>query len=220
MRKRKLTPFRFVKGLFNRILVLAGACFLTLVFFLILPLMQTLAKPPEEDLILQSVDTAKLEAPDPPPEIEEEEPEQQEEQPPELAEEAPPLDLSQLELALNPGGGGSMMGADFAVSLKTFSSGAQSSDTLFTVAELDQKARPIYTPSPTVTAAMRKKMPGKVYIIFIVDENGRVQNPKIQSSSDPVFEEAALKAIKKWKFEPGKRAGKPVRYRQRLPIVF
>jgi len=42
----------------------------------------------------------------------------------------------------------------------------------------------------------------------------------VQQSPDPVFDRAALDAIKKWKFEPGKRNGKPVRFRMRQPITF
>ena len=220
MRKQKLTAIKLVTGLFNRILVIVGAAGLMVAFFLVLPLMQALATPPDKDLLVGSIDSAKLEAPEAPPEIEEEEPEQEEEKPPELAEEAPPLDLSQLELALNPVAGGGMMSGDFAVNLNTFSSGDQGSDTLFSIAELDQKPRVVYSPSPTITNEMRKKSPGKVYVIFIVNENGRVENPKIQSSSDTAFEAEALKAIKKWKFEPGKRGGKAVRSRMRLPFVF
>ena len=32
--------------------------------------------------------------------------------------------------------------------------------------------------------------------------------------------ETALKAVKQWKFEPGKRKGKPVQFRMRVPITF
>jgi protein TonB len=71
-----------------------------------------------------------------------------------------------------------------------------------------------------MTPAIRRKAPGTVYIVFLVDEEGRVQNPVVQQSPDPVFDRAALDAIKKWKFEPGKRNGKPVRFRMRQPITF
>ena len=57
-----------------RILVVFGAGGLTLAFFMILPVMQSIAEPPQTDLVVQSVDTGKLEALDPPPEMEEEEP--------------------------------------------------------------------------------------------------------------------------------------------------
>ena len=40
---------------------------------------------------------------------------------------------------------------------------------------------------------------------FTVDERGRVQNPKVEKSTDPAFDKPALDAIKQWRFEPGSR---------------
>jgi protein TonB len=72
-----------------------GAVGLTLMFFIVLPLMQTISKPPTDDLMLTTVDVGNVEPPPPPPAEEEPEPEPEvEEEPPELAEEAPPLDLT------------------------------------------------------------------------------------------------------------------------------
>ena len=71
-----------------------------------------------------------------------------------------------------------------------------------------------------MTPDMKRKAPGQVYVIFVVDEQGRVQNPKVQRSSDPIFERAALTAVRQWKFEPGKREGRPVRFRMRVPLTF
>ncbi|MDR4506924.1 MAG: TonB family protein [Candidatus Brocadiaceae bacterium] len=204
--------------------VLAGAVVLTFLFFLVLPLMQTISKPPRTDLLVQNVVTANVPPPPPPEEEEAEEEAEQEEPPPELAEEAPPLDLSQLELALNPGFNEGAMGGDFAVSLKTIGSGegseGDSLDALFSMADLDQKPRVLYQPGPALDKKVRKKAPGTVYILFIVNQNGRVEKPMVQSSSDPVFEKPALAAVRQWKFEPGKRQGKPVRFRMRVPITF
>lgn len=220
MNKRKGKPFGLIKHLFYRLVAVLGAVGLTLVFFMVLPLMQTLAKPPTTDVVLRSVDTAKLEAPEPPPEMEQEEEPEPEEKPPELMEDSQPLDLSQLELALNPGFSGGAMSGDFAVKLKTIASDSKEVESLFSIAELDQKPRVIYQPSPRVTGEMREQAPGKVYIIFVVDKQGRVTNPKVQKSTAPVFEQSALNALKKWKFEPGKRNGKAVRFRMRVPIIF
>lgn len=220
MRKNKRKPLGLIRDLFHNLLVLFGAVVLTLAFFLVLPLMQTLTKPPSSDMIVQQVETAQLEAPDPPPEPEPQEEPEPEEQPPELNESAPPLDLSQLELALNPGFSDGMLGGDFTVNLKTTGSESKDVDTLFSLADLDQKPRAIYQPSPRLTREVRENAPGTVYIIFIVDKNGRVQQPQVQKSTAPVFEKPALDAIKKWKFEPGKRGGDPVRFRMRVPITF
>jgi protein TonB len=203
--------------------VVLGAVALTLLFFLVLPLMQTISKPPTHDLELVPVDVANIEPPPPPPPEEELEQEPEpEEAPPELAEEAEPLDLSMLEVALNPGFGDSAMGGDFAVNINKVASSSQDEDmnAVFSMSQLDQKPSIIYQPSPNQTAATRRKAPGKVNIIFIVDERGRVVDPQVKSSTDPVFEAPALRAVKRWKFEPGKRGGKAVRFRMLAPITF
>ena len=101
-RKRLITGFHPVV---HQTLVSLGAGILTLGFFLVLPIMQTLAKGPPNDLTLHEVGTVNIPPPPPPPEEEPEEEPEPEEPPPELNEEVQPLDLSQLELALNPGFG-------------------------------------------------------------------------------------------------------------------
>jgi protein TonB len=205
----------------HRLWVALGAFGLTLLFFLVLPLMQTITQPRDMDMELRDADIANVPPPPPPPEPEKEEQKEEEPPPPELADEAPPLDLSQLELALNPGfSEGWMGGGDFAVKLNTGLAKDDTLDSVFSMADLDQKPRVIYQPGPTLDAAARRKAPGTVYIIFIVDQRGRVENPMIQKSTDPVFEKPALAAVKQWKFEPGKRNGQPVRFRMRVPVTF
>jgi protein TonB len=221
---RTCQRFGIVREAGHRLLVLLGAVTLTFAFFIVLPLMQTISRPPADDLPLQTVDLAHAEPPPPPPPQDEEpEPEPQpEETPPQFVEEAPPLDLSQLELALNPGFGDNWTGGgDFAVILNTVGlKSGEDLDAVFSMADLDQKPRVIYQPAPAVTHQLRRKAPAKVNIIFIVDENGRVVEPQVRSSTDPLFEAPALSAVARWKFEPGKRGGKPVRFRMMAPITF
>lgn len=204
----------------SAILALLGAGLLTLTFFLVLPLMQTIGKKPTEQLQLVDADTVM--PPPPPPPIEEpEEPEPEEEpEPPELAEEKQLIDLSQLELALNPRFGDGFLQGDFKIELNAVAGGDGGVDALFNLSDLDQRPRIVYQPSPTMNAQVRRKAPGTAVIIFIVDEEGRVQNPQIQQSDDPVFERPALTAVKQWRFEPGRRDGEPVRTRMRIPITF
>lgn len=221
MPRRRTTRYYALYLWGRRLLAALIAVGLTLLFFLVLPLIQTLTKPPGPDTLLHAMDTAQLNAPEPPPEPEpeKEEPEPEEE-PPQLNEDAPPLDLSQLELALNIGVSEGLLGGDFAVQLHTAAAQADDVDALFSVADLDQKPRPIYQPSPVLSKEAQKKTPGTVYVIFIVDQQGRVENPQVQQSTDPVFDKPALSAVKQWKFEPGKRNGQPVRFRMRVPITF
>ncbi|MGQ0552970.1 MAG: energy transducer TonB [Planctomycetota bacterium] len=212
-----------LRRLVERLLVLIGALGLTTALFLVLPLMQMISQTAPEDMTLRTLDTAELPPPPPPleEEPEEEEPEP-EEQPPELDEQAAPLDLSQLELALNPGFSEGWLGGDFAVKLNTAAAGGQQGevDALFSVADLDQKPRVSYQPSPVLTPELRRKAPGTVHILFVVNQDGLVESPLVQRSSDPVFEKSALNAVKQWKFEPGKRKGQAVRFRMRVPITF
>jgi protein TonB len=210
--------------LLHRLMVALGALALSTACFLVLPLMQAIARPPESDSLVRGVDTADLPPPPPPPEEPPPEEEEPEETPPELAEEAPPLDLSQLELALNPTLGDGFLQGDFAIRLEAFGARAagdgDAMDALFSIADLDQEPRVVHQPSPTFSAETRRKAPGTVHVLFVVDQSGRVQDPVVQTSSDPVFEKPALAAVKQWKFEPGKRNGQPVRFRMRVPITF
>jgi len=205
---------------FGRALVVAaGALLLALCCFLVLPVLQAISAGSKLDLTLVPVDTAEL----PPPPATEDEPEkeeQKEEKPPELDEEAPPLDLAQLEMALNAGMGDGGIGGDFVVKIQGLGGAGGGIDSLFSLSDLDQKPRAVHQPQPVLSALLRKKMPAKVIVLFIVDQNGRVENPIVQTSSDPAFDAAVLSAIKQWKFEPGKRDGQPVRSRMRQPFQF
>ncbi len=211
----------FVATLVRRALSFLGAVALTAIFFLILPLMQAISEPPDDQMTTASVDVVIPPPPPPPPEEEEDEPEEEEPEPPELAEEPPPLSLAQLELALNQGIGGGWGAADFTVNIDRVVGGRGDSDGgLFDLSELDQKPQVIYQPAPSINDTIRNEAPGTVVLIFFVDTEGRVQNPKILRSDHQVFNRAAINAVKQWRFEPGKRGGEPVRFRMKVPITF
>ena len=193
---------------------------LTFAFFMLLPILQVITQPPVKDLTIRTVDVANVPPPPPPPMEEEEEPEPEEEPPPPPAMDTQPLDLSQLELALNPGDGG-FGGGDFAVDLNGVGGNNEEVDAIFSLSDLDQKPRVVYQPAPIYPPELaRKKLQGTVYILFIVDKNGRAKDIKVQKSTHPAFNNPALKAVKQWKFEPGKRKGKSVQFRMRVPITF
>lgn len=223
MARERIVP-RVLGQLVHGTLVLLGGVSCALGLFLLLPLVQVISETPPPDLDLRVMSTADVPPPPPPPEEEpEQEEQQQQEKPPQLEEAAQPLDLSQLELALNPGVSEGAMGGDFAIKLNTLGTTAASGDgvdSLFSLADLDQKPRVVHQPGPVLDAATRRKAPGTVHILFVVDEQGRVENPVVQKSTDPVFERPALAAVRQWRFEPGKRNGKPVRFRMRVPVTF
>ena len=91
----------------------------------------------------------------------------------------------------------------------------------FAIADLDQKPRPILQPAPQYPYELRqKKIEGTVSVLFIVDETGRVVNPKIETSPNPGFERPVLEALRQWRFEAAVRGGKKVAARMRIPIRF
>ena len=212
----------------RRTFAVIGGVVLAVFILLALPILESITSTPPEDLVLSE---ATINAPPPPPpeiEQEEEKPEEPppEPEPPKLAEESPPLDLSQLELALNPGtGGAGGFGGDFSINLGTAmkqASEAEEVDGLFSVGDLDQKPRVIAQSSPVVPAALKKLQADNVtvQVIFVVNQQGRVEEPKVRRSNNSAFDQVAINCVKSWKFEPGKRNGEPVRFRMMAPITF
>ena len=214
------TKTSLLKRMAHHLLVVVGAGSLTLAFFLVLPLIQAITTDVKADTLV--TETGIVEPPPPVEEMENEPepPPEPEEQPPELNEAPQQMDLSQLSLALNPGGSGGFGAAGFAVKLSPNMGKKGGGVDSISFGEFDQKPRPIYQANPVYTAKMRAKAPGTVYLVFWVDERGKVLRPTVDESTDPVFDRSALNAIKKWKFEPGKRKGKPSRYKVRQQITF
>jgi len=68
--------------------------------------------------------------------------------------------------------------------------------------------------------ARSRKLDGTVVIEFLVDETGNVGAPVVRSATSPEFVDAALRAVARWKFEPGTSHGRPVRFRMVVPIEF
>ncbi len=68
--------------------------------------------------------------------------------------------------------------------------------------------------------AKRAGVEGKVYVLAFVDESGTVTDAKIIKGIGAGCDEAALDAVKKTKFKPGKQRGKAVRVQVSIPVVF
>lgn len=87
--------------------------------------------------------------------------------------------------------------------------------------QLDKPPRTIHRLAPIYPyQAKMESLPGEVMVDFVVDYNGRVLNAHVVSSTNPIFEEATLRAVSQWRFEPGQRNGRTVRFRMRVPIQF
>jgi periplasmic protein TonB len=92
---------------------------------------------------------------------------------------------------------------------------------VFELKDLDTIPSPTLQVPPNYPADLKRKgVEGFVEVGFIVDENGMVQNAHVLSSSQREFEQAAVLAVAKWKFKPGKKGGKNVRTNMSVPINF
>lgn len=68
--------------------------------------------------------------------------------------------------------------------------------------------------------AKRAGVEGKVYVLAFVDENGDVKKAQIIKGIGAGCDEAALDAVLKTKFKPGRQRGKPVNVQVSIPVVF
>lgn len=68
--------------------------------------------------------------------------------------------------------------------------------------------------------ARRAGIEGRVYVQFIVNERGEVENPRVIRGIGGGADEEALRAVSNAKFKPGMQRGRPVRVQYSLPVVF
>ena len=68
--------------------------------------------------------------------------------------------------------------------------------------------------------ARRAGVEGMVVLEFVVDERGDVSDARIIKGVGAGLDEAALEAVNKVKFTPGRQRGKAVKVRMTLPITF
>jgi len=186
--------------------------------FVVMALAQMIGEyePPEETIeeVVMVVDAPEVEEveDDEPPPPEEEEP------PPELEQEPPQLSLDQLDIALNPGTGGSLAG-DFG--LPTFTSSAADLDTegFVDFSNLDQVPRPIGVAGfDFPRRLLKKKVNGRIVLLIKLDAQGHVLEVEVDSSNLPDFDSFVLGEVKRWKFTPPTQQGRPVKAKARLPI--
>ncbi|HET9183424.1 MAG TPA: energy transducer TonB [Candidatus Angelobacter sp.] len=79
----------------------------------------------------------------------------------------------------------------------------------------------IYTPEPEFTEEARKaKYQGVVVLSAIVGTDGRVHNARVVRALGMGLDERALQIVKLWKFDPGKKDGRPVAVEMGLEISF
>ena len=196
---------------------LLGGASISLLLFLILPLTQQLTGSNPKNLLLKVNVTLPPPPPPPPPPSPPPKLEEEEEKP-ELLEEQELLTLNQLEIALNPGLGGVGVYANLnpKVSADTISEMK-----IFDLSEVDREPRALVQINPKYPLRLiRNKIKGRVDIWVVIDEIGKVTDYKVKSSTHLSFTKEVTRVIKKWKFSPAIKNGKPVAIRKIQPFLF
>lgn len=88
--------------------------------------------------------------------------------------------------------------------------------------ELDRPLRPLERTAPAYPKALKEGgVGGKVLVEFHVDQSGQARFPHIVAPVHPVLDAAAIDAVKRWRFEPPRRKGRPalVRVTQAFDFV-
>jgi periplasmic protein TonB len=195
-----------------------GAILITLGVFLVLPLTQLVSSYSKRELFLTKVDSTVLQAPSspdeppPPPPVEEEPPEPE----PNLAESQEPLTIT-VDLEMAVGAGGAMPMNLLGGSAEAARDIAQALD----VSELDKPPALIAAVPPRYPLELRRaRVEGTVALVFLLTEEGRVEDVRVESSSRPEFEQPAMEAIRRWRYKPGMKDGEAVKTYMRQPIRF
>ena len=92
---------------------------------------------------------------------------------------------------------------------------------LHRIAEGVTSPRLLYKVSPTYSKKARKaRRQGIVMLAVEIWEDGLAHNIRILRSLGLGLDEKAVEAVKKWKFSPGKKDGKPVRVAAQIQVSF
>jgi protein TonB len=69
--------------------------------------------------------------------------------------------------------------------------------------------------------AIDNNVQGRVFVQFVVNRDGSIQDVKVTRGVDPILDEEAIRVVKKMpKWVPAEQRGKTVRSRFTLPVMF
>lgn len=207
--------YRPPRGRYSGIFAIIGGVIATLAVFIAIPLSQKLADMTSPPPIAMPEPEAA-----PPPEqelvVEEPPPEEPEEEPPEPPpESAPDLEMASLDVDLSVGPGG---GVSLAIPVFAMAGG----DDPFGSGDLETPPQPTVKSQPVYPSSLLNKgIGGKVEIACVIDASGAVSGTKVRKSSgNSALDQAALKAVRKWKFKAAVRGGKKVKSTCVVPFNF
>jgi len=94
-------------------------------------------------------------------------------------------------------------------------------DPVYSLKEVDQAPIATSQQQAVYPKTLRtQRLEGSVDVGFTITSKGVVQDPHAVSSTNEAFEQAAIDAVKKWKFKPGMKDGKPVNTKVQVTLTF
>lgn len=92
---------------------------------------------------------------------------------------------------------------------------------IFSPVHLDKIPQATVRGSPTYPSSLKNSgIEGVVMVEFDVDTKGRVISARVRESTDRAFEDPTLRAVLNWRFEPGRKDGRAVPFRMKIPVNF
>lgn len=86
---------------------------------------------------------------------------------------------------------------------------------------LDVEPVPIFRPQPAFPYDMRRKgVTGTATVEFIIGRRGQVAAARAVEADAPEFAQAAVNAVRRWRFEPAEKDGVAVSTRMRTTLSF
>jgi protein TonB len=93
--------------------------------------------------------------------------------------------------------------------------------TIFDLSELDEQPEAVLKIKPDYPYdLLRAGIAGEAVLELTIDAGGGVRDVVVVSATQREFGEAARQAVLRWKFKPGKVAGRAVSFRRTLPVTF
>jgi periplasmic protein TonB len=140
----------------------------------------------------------------------------------------PVLEKPKLAFTPSGSGGGGGMGSGYGGGLGTGNgngygpgSGGNTGGGVYRIGGGVSAPVPIFTPEAEFSdEARRAKYQGVVLISLIVDAQGNPQNPRVSRPLGMGLDEKALEAVKKYKFKPAMKEGKPVPVMMSIEVNF
>ncbi|HEX5131469.1 MAG TPA: energy transducer TonB [Candidatus Krumholzibacteria bacterium] len=68
--------------------------------------------------------------------------------------------------------------------------------------------------------AKQNQIEGLVQLRVNVSAGGKVESARVMESTNPIFDEPALAAVRQWRFKPARKDGETVRSQVMVPVKF